>query len=84
MRTVTVTELRRSWSRLFRLVEQGETVQVTRHGRPVARVVPTANAGNPPAWKRPGPRWVNQGAALAKAVLEERQSRARKRASAVT
>jgi prevent-host-death family protein len=71
--SVTVTELRRSWSRVFRLVEQGETVQVTRHGRPIARVVPTNSADAGPSWKRPGLRLVSPGTALAAAVLEERQ-----------
>jgi antitoxin (DNA-binding transcriptional repressor) of toxin-antitoxin stability system len=74
MRTVTFTEFRNSASMLFSLVENGETIRVLRHGRPIACVVPDHADGEPRAWKRPGLRLVSPGATLARAVLEERQS----------
>lgn len=43
--TVGVRELRQNASALIRLVEQGETVEVTNHGRPVLRMVPIVEEG---------------------------------------
>jgi prevent-host-death family protein len=40
MRTVGVGALRQRASELLRLVEQGETIEVTNHGRVVAVLVP--------------------------------------------
>ena len=41
MTTVGVRELRQRASELLRLVEQGETVEITDRGRPVALLTPT-------------------------------------------
>lgn len=43
-REVTVTELDRSASRVIAAVIEGEAAAVTRHGRPVALVLPLADA----------------------------------------
>ncbi len=40
MRSIGVRELRQRASEYLRLVEHGETVEVTDHGRPVALLVP--------------------------------------------
>lgn len=40
MRRVSVTEARREWSKLLAAVEAGESVIITRHGKPVAHLVP--------------------------------------------
>ena len=40
MKQVGVYEARTQLSRLLGKVEQGETITITRHGRPVARLVP--------------------------------------------
>ena len=40
MKSVGVRELRQRASELLRLVEQGETVEITDRGRPVARLTP--------------------------------------------
>jgi prevent-host-death family protein len=40
MTSVGVRELRQRASELLRLVEQGETVEITDRGRPVARLMP--------------------------------------------
>lgn len=40
MRTIGIRELRQNASRYLRQVEQGETVEVTDRGRPVARLIP--------------------------------------------
>jgi prevent-host-death family protein len=41
---VGVRELSRGVSRILDLVEEGETFVVTRHGKPIARLVPFADA----------------------------------------
>lgn len=40
-RAVTASEANRNFSELLRQVEHGESVAVTRHGRVVARLVPS-------------------------------------------
>ncbi|MEJ7930258.1 type II toxin-antitoxin system Phd/YefM family antitoxin [Ramlibacter sp. AN1015] len=55
MRIVSLSEFRAHASEMLDLVEQGETVRILRHGKPVAELVPAVAAGaaEPPAWKRP-------------------------------
>jgi prevent-host-death family protein len=38
--TITAAEANRSFSALLRRVQSGDTVLITSHGRPVARIVP--------------------------------------------
>lgn len=45
MISIGVRELRQNASRYLRLVERGETVRVTDHGRPVALLVPVPGEG---------------------------------------
>jgi prevent-host-death family protein len=45
MRSIGVRELRQQASRYLREVQQGETIEVTDRGRPVARLVPVPRAG---------------------------------------
>jgi prevent-host-death family protein len=40
MRTTTVRELRNNYAQVLKWVAKGEEVEVTRRGKPVARVVP--------------------------------------------
>lgn len=74
MRSVSFTEFRRKASEVLNLVEQGETVRLLRHGKPVAKIVPVAARETAPSWKRPGLRLIASGASLSKAILEERRS----------
>jgi prevent-host-death family protein len=55
MTTISIRELEENLERMFTRVEDGETLEITRHGRVVARVVPVASG--PPedpdeTWKR--------------------------------
>ncbi len=43
-RDIPATEANRDFSRLLREVQKGESFTVTSHGRPVARIVPVADA----------------------------------------
>jgi prevent-host-death family protein len=53
MRTVNMHEAKSQLSSLVAAVLAGETVVLARNGKPVARIVPYAGAGEP---RRPG-RW---------------------------
>lgn len=73
MTTVTLTELRSHASDMFTRVEQGETLVVLRHGRPIAEVFPAAREGDTqPSWRKPALRLTTKGAALSSMILEER------------
>ena len=74
MKTVTFTEFRKHASEVLDLVEKGESIQVLRHGKAIARVVPAGLRERQPAWKRPGLRLTTAGMSLSKAVLEERRT----------
>lgn len=54
MLSVPLSEFRANASAMIALVEQGETVRILRHGKPVAELVPTkaAPADAVPSWKR--------------------------------
>jgi prevent-host-death family protein len=75
MKTVTFTEFRNQASSLLDEVEQGETVIILRHSKPVAELVPfSGEAERLPAWKRPGIRLEYPGAELSAAILADRES----------
>ena len=40
VRTVSATETNRQWSKLLARVERGETIEITRRGKPAGRLVP--------------------------------------------
>ena len=43
MREIQASDAKTHLPRLLDAVERGETVVITRHGRPIARIVPEAN-----------------------------------------
>lgn len=71
MKTISFTEFRSHASDLLTAVEHGETIVVTRHGRPIAEITPVA--AHQPAWKQPALRLSTSGSGLAAAILEERE-----------
>jgi prevent-host-death family protein len=73
MTSFSFTEFRKKASKVLDLVEKGETIQLLRHGKAIAKIVPVETRKRTPAWKRPGLRLVISGASLSKAVLEERR-----------
>ncbi len=72
MQRVSFTEFRRHASGLFSRVQEGETLVVLRHGRPIAEINPVSE-DEAPSWKRPGLRLVAKGARLSTAILEGRK-----------
>ena len=72
MKTVSFTDFRNNASSLLDLVEKGGEVQILRHGKVVARLVPPAPRKEP-AWRKPGLKLVTKAPSLSKAVLEDRR-----------
>ena len=74
MTTITFTEFRGHASDMFTRVEQGETLVVFRHGRPIAEVSPVVcQRETQPSWKQPALRLSTKGAGLSAAILKERE-----------
>ena len=73
MTTITLTDFRSHASGMFTKVENGETLVVLRHGRPIAEVSPIVDKQDTqPSWRRPALRLAVKGAGLSSAILEER------------
>ena len=71
MREATITELRAQASRFFALGEAGETIRVTRRGRPIAEIRPVA--ANLPSFKRrPARPLAVRGSLVRDLILAER------------
>jgi prevent-host-death family protein len=73
MKTVNLTDFRSHASGMLTEVENGETLVILRHGRPIAEVLPLADSDKQPSWKRPALRLATRGAGLSAAILEERE-----------
>jgi len=74
MKVISFTEFRKNASEVLNLVEKGAIIRVTRHGKTIAKIVPEGSRVPEPAWKRSGIRLAVKGAALSKAILNERRS----------
>ena len=59
MREVTLTEANQQFSRLIQDVERGESIVITRRGKPVARLTPQAKSRmDDPVWRASYERMV--------------------------
>lgn len=77
MTRTTFTELRKHAKTYFDSVENGETIQILRHGKVIAEITPPRESISERAWKKPGLKLIVPGVSLTKAVLaERRESRA--------
>ena len=72
MKTVPFTDFRNNASSFLDLVEKGEEIEIQRHGKVIARIVPPG-ARRMPAWKKPGLKLVTKAPSLSKAVLQDRR-----------
>lgn len=74
MRTLPLSEFRANASATLDLVEQGESVRIMRHGRPVADLVPVRSTDEDrlPSWKQAfAPVQLAPGASLSRAVRDD-------------
>lgn len=67
------TEFRKNTASFLDKVENGETIVITRHGRPIAEIVPPSGAVLNQSWKRPALRMKLKGISLSREVLKERK-----------
>jgi len=75
MKTVGFSEFRRNASALLDEVEQGEPIQIARHGKVVARLVAAHASHDPgPGRRRQATPLVIPGFSLTQAILDERES----------
>jgi prevent-host-death family protein len=73
MKTATFTELRQHAKTYFDAVEEGETVRILRHGKPIADIVPAGGKSGSPSWKRTPLLLHAPGVSLSKTILQERE-----------
>jgi len=74
MISVTFTEFRKDASALFSAVENGETIQVLRHGKPIAEILPFKDPANHlPSWKKRKIKYSIKGAELSSLIMSERE-----------
>ena len=79
MHILPLSEFRANASAMLDLVEQGETVRILRHGKPVADLVPVSDAApaKVPSWKLPvEPLRVTRpdGKTGAQLIIEDREN----------
>ena len=73
MRTIPFTEFRRDASNIISIVEKGEKVTVTKHGRPIVDIIPSHKKKSwIPAWKKPGLKLDMKGDSLSQTIINER------------
>jgi prevent-host-death family protein len=70
MLAVTFSELRNNAKKFFDLVEQGEVIEIYRHGKPVAVLSPV-HVHSLVRWKTAQPLSI-EGASVSRAILRER------------
>ena len=78
MHSLPLSEFRANVSAMLDLVEQGQTVRILRHGKPVAELVPVKAETREalPAWKRaiaPACAARADGKTVAQLLLEDRE-----------
>ena len=73
MLNAAFTEFRKDTASYLDKVENGETLIITRHGRPIAEVIPPSTIGKEKSWKRPFRRISERGISLSKEILKDRK-----------
>jgi prevent-host-death family protein len=74
MKIIAFTDFRKKASNFISEVEQGETIVLIRHGKPVAELIPFSDKSEIPSWKQPGIRLHIPGTDLSSAIIEEREN----------
>jgi len=72
MKTVTFSQLRNNAKKYFDAVEQGETVEVYRHGKPIALLTPVLREPVLTRWKTAHPIKIS-GVSASKIIIEGRK-----------
>ena len=70
MKTTTFSNLRNNAKKYFDAVERGETIEIYRHGKPIAVLSPARGASDQ-TWKHAAPLKL-PGISLSQAILADR------------
>lgn len=73
MITTAFTEFRKKTASYFDKVENGESVIITRHGRPVAELIPATADSQQQSWKKPALKMRIKGVSISRSILEDRE-----------
>ena len=73
MKRVNFTDFRENASSYLDDVEDGKSIQISRHGKVIAEIVPPSDTSGLPAWKKDGLQLTTKGAGLSQAIIEERK-----------
>lgn len=76
MKTATFTQFRRNAKAYFDSVEQGEMLQITRHGKVIAQLLPARPLLKKVSWKSPALKLSVPGVSLSRIILQERDEAA--------
>ena len=71
MVTINFSKFRQNAKKYFDAVEDGDTIRVMRHGKVIARIIPTSQ--RQPSWKKEVSPLVIPGTSLSEAILKERK-----------
>ena len=72
MVNISFSKFRQNAKDYLDAVEKGEIVQVMRHGKVIARIVPPRSTAQP-SWKNKGLKMLVSGASLSRAIIENRK-----------
>ncbi len=72
MKTVTFSQLRNNAKKYFDAVEKGESMEVYRHGKPIALLTPVVREPRLSRWKTANPIKL-PGVSASKMIIEERR-----------
>ena len=73
MTKTTFTELRKYAKSYFDKVEKGETIQVIRHGKVIAEIVPPLSEKATPHWKIPIKPLTVPGLSISREIIKDRR-----------
>ena len=73
MINTTFTDFRKNATAYFNKVEMGETVIVSRHGKPIAEIIPASQDERELSWKKPGLKLSVKGISLSNEIIKERE-----------
>ena len=72
MKSASFTDFRNNAKEYFDAVEKGETVEILRHGKPIALLTPVKGKGLSPRWKTSNPIYI-PGVSASDMIIEERR-----------
>lgn len=73
MITTAFTEFRKKTTSYLDKVENGESILITRHGRPIAELIPASEDSQHCSWKRPALKMKIRGISISRSILEDRE-----------